>query len=195
MKVCIVQPPYSTDFSQSDKYFEWYVEAFEKCDETMDLIVFPEASDIPCMAHSAEDIETAYDKYFDKLLNCAVETAKRCDAVVFFNAHDKNEKGFYNTTFAINRAGEIAGKYNKQHLTPKEVDVYGLVSDYTFEHSVPDVVVIDGIRYCFLTCYDFYFYEAFPAIARQYPDIIIGCSHQRSDKQCALEIMNRFLRL
>lgn len=192
MKVCIVQPPYSTDFSQSDKYFKWYMEAFEQCDESMDIIVFPEASDIPCMAHSADDIKTSYNKFFDKLLNKAIETAKRCDAVVFFNAHDKNEKGLYNTTFAINRAGEIAGKYNKQHLTPKEVSVYEMVSDYTFEHSIPDIVEIDGIRYCFLTCYDFYFYEAFPTIARQYPDIIIGCSHQRSDMQSALETMNRF---
>ena len=94
MKVCIVQPPYSTDYSQSDKYFEWYMEAFDKCDESMDLIVFPEASDIPCMAHSADDIKNSYDKYFDKLLSCAIHTAKRCNAVVFFNAHDKNEKVF-----------------------------------------------------------------------------------------------------
>lgn len=66
------------------------------------------------------------------------------------------------------------------------------MSDYTYEHSVPQVIEIDGIRYCFLTCYDFYFYEIFPAIARQKPDIIIGCSHQRSDKQSALETINRF---
>jgi len=192
MKVCIVQPPYSTDFSQSQKYFEWEMQAFDKCDESMDLIVFPEAADIPCMAHSAENMAESHAKYFSKLYEKACETARRCNAVIFFNAHDKSEKGLYNTTFAIDREGNLAGKYNKEHLTPKEVSVYKAVSDYSFEHTSPTVIEIDGLRYCFLTCYDFYFYEAFPTIARQYPDIIIGCSHQRSDKQSALETMSRF---
>lgn len=93
MKVCIVQPPYSTDFSQSEKYFKWEMEAFDRCDESMDLIVFPEATDIPCMAHSAEDVIESYEKYFDRLYTKACETAKRCNAVLFFNAHDKTEKG------------------------------------------------------------------------------------------------------
>ena len=52
---------------------------------------------------------------------------------------------------------------------------------------------LDGIRYGFLTCYDFYFYEAFAALARKQLDIIIGCSLQRSDTHKALEIMGRFL--
>lgn len=192
MKVAIVQPPYSTDHSLSDEYFKWEIEAFDACDETMDLIVFPESSEVPCMAHSYEDVVRSHTKYFDALMKKACETAARCDAVVFFNAHDKTEKGYYNTTFAINRSGELVGKYNKEHLTPKEVAVYNMVSDYSFEHSVPTLIEIDGLRYCFLTCYDFYFYENYPMIARQRPDIIIGCSHQRSDKQSALETMTKF---
>lgn len=192
MKVCIVQPPYSTDFTRSDEYFKWEMETFDKCDSSMDLIVFPECTDVPCMAHSAEDVVESYEKYFDTIYEKACETAKRCDAVVFFNAHNKTEKGLYNTTFGIDREGNLAGIYNKQHLTPKEVAVYDMVSDYSFEHSAPTVVEIDGLRYGFLTCYDFYFYEAFPTLARQNLDIIIGCSHQRSDKQSALETMSRF---
>ncbi len=192
MKVCIVQPPYSTDFSESEKYFQWEMDAFDRCDDSMDLIVFPEATDIPCMAHSAENVVESYTKFFDPLYKKAIETARRCNAIVFFNAHNKTEKGLYNTTFAIDRQGKLAGIYNKQHLTPKEVAVYHMVSDYSFAHSAPTVIEIEGLRYCFLTCYDFYFYEAFPTIARQKPDIIIGCSHQRSDKQSALETMSRF---
>lgn len=192
MKVCIVQPPYSTDFSQSDKYFKWEMEAFDKCDDSIDLIVFPESTDIPCMAHSKDDVMESWTKYFERLYEKAVETAKRCNAIVFFNAHDRDEKGLYNTTFAIDRKGNLAGKYNKEHLTPKESAVYNIESQYSYEHSAPTVVEIEGLRYCFLTCYDFYFYEAFPAIARQKPDIIIGCSHQRSDKQSALETMSLF---
>ena len=192
MKVCIVQTPYSTDYSKSDEYFKWEMEAFDRCDPTMDLIVFPEATDTPCMAHSADDVVNSYNKYFNALFEKACETAKRCNALLFLNAHSKTEKGLYNTTYAIDRNGKLAGTYDKQHLTPKESAVYNVVSDYSYEHSVPTVIEIDGLRYCFLTCYDFYFYEAFPTLARQKPDIIIGCSHQRSDKQSALETMSKF---
>ena len=191
MNVCIVQPPYSTDYTLSDRYFQWELDAFDRCNESMDLIVFPESSATPCMAHSAEQLRTSYDRYFHRLVDKARETAKRCDAIVFFNAHDKRDTGYYNTTFAIDRQGNIVGKYDKQHLTPGEVSKMQLQGDYTFEHTTPTVVEIEGLRYCFLTCYDFYFYEAYPTIARLYPDIIIGCSHQRSDKQSALEVMNR----
>ena len=51
---------------------------------------------------------------------------------------------------------------------------------------------IEGVRYAFLTCYDFYFYENFSNIARWKPDVIIGCSHQRSDTFRALDIINTF---
>ena len=44
-----------------------------------------------------------------------------------------------------------------------------------------------------MTCYDFYFYEGFAPLARQNIDIIIGCSHQRTDTHEALSIINRFL--
>lgn len=57
MKVCIAQPPYSTDFSQAEEYFRWEMEAFDRCDESMDLIVFPESADSPCMAHSEDDVK------------------------------------------------------------------------------------------------------------------------------------------
>lgn len=52
---------------------------------------------------------------------------------------------------------------------------------------------LDGIRYAFMTCYDFYFYEAFARIAREKVDVIIGCSLQRSDTHSAIELMCRFL--
>ena len=192
MKVCIVQPPYSTDFSQSEKYFRWEMEAFDKCDETMDLIVFPEAADTPCMAHSAKDVHESMNKYADAIFQKATETAKRCNAIVFFNGHEKSGNNHYNTTFAIDRSGNLVGKYRKQHLTPKEVSVYKAISDYSFEYTPTTVITIEGLRFCFLTCYDFYFYEAFPTLARQHPDIIIGCSHQRSDMQSALNTINSF---
>ena len=52
---------------------------------------------------------------------------------------------------------------------------------------------MEGLRFGFLVCYDFYFYENFANMARQNLDIIIGCSHQRSDTHASLEISCRFL--
>ena len=194
MKICIIQTAYSTDYEKSDLYFEEELRLIDMCDESMDIIVLPEACDIPCLADTRERSELASKKYNKRLLDAVAETAKRCNAIVFVNARsfDESENG-RNTTYAFDRNGNIVGKYFKQHLTPGEVTKMRLDSAYTFEHSEPTVVEIEGIRFAFLTCYDFYFYESFANIARQNVDVIIGCSHQRSDTHRALEIFSQNL--
>ena len=124
--------------------------------------------------------------------------AKRCEAIVFFNAADKTPTGWRNTTYALNREGKLVGKYYKAHPAPSEVkrEKDGgneLDVSYSYEFRSPDVIDIEGIRFGFMTCYDFYFYESFAPLARQGVDVIIGCSHQRTDTQEALSIINRFL--
>ena len=193
MKVCVIQPPYSTDFSRIDEHFKIELDLLAQCDESMDLIVLPEASDIPCLAGSKENADAASAKYKQPILDACMETAKRCNAMVFVSARSDCENGQRNSTYAINRQGEVVGIYDKQHLTPGEVSKIKLDSDYTFEFSEPTVIEMEGLRFGFLTCYDFYFYEAFANMARQNLDIIIGCSHQRSDSQLALDIIGRFL--
>lgn len=193
MKVCIIQPEYSVDYNRSDELFNTYIDYLKKCDNSMDIIVLPESSDCPALAKTKEQSEKNSEKYCEILLSEASETAKRCNALVFVNARSKSEKGLRNTTYVFNRSGEIAGKYYKQHLVPSEVSVMELDSDYSFEFSEPTVIEVEGIRFAFLVCYDFYFYEAFANIARQNVDVIIGCSHQRSDTHRALMIMSQFL--
>lgn len=193
MKACIIQPPYSRDLSYSDEYFEYKIQCLHDCDETVDIIVLPEYSDVPCATSTLEETLYYHKKYIDRLLNTCIETAKRCNAVVFVNALYDIGGNYRNTTYAYNRKGELVGQYFKKHLPPLELNTLALDSKYTFEFSEPYVIEIDGLRYGFLTCYDFYFYEAFPAIARKNVDIIIGCSLQRSDSHDAIEIMCRFL--
>lgn len=55
------------------------------------------------------------------------------------------------------------------------------------------MIEIEGIRFGFLVCYDQYFHEAFSNMARQNLDVVIACSHQRSDTHEALKIMTQFL--
>ncbi|MBQ5746548.1 MAG: hypothetical protein IIV81_01285, partial [Clostridia bacterium] len=100
---------------------------------------------------------------------------------------------YRNTTYAYDREGRLVGQYYKKHLPPLELEELELDSAYTFEYSEPYVIEIEGLRYAFLTCYDFYFYEAFARIAREKVDIIIGCSLQRSDSHDSIETTCKFL--
>lgn len=193
MKVCIIQPAYSVEYLKSEEYFSKQLELIKQCDSSMDIIVLPESCDIPCLAPSKEKGEDSYKKFNKMFLDEVSATAKRCNAIVFANARDNIKGKLRNTTYAFNRQGEIVGKYYKQHLTPGEVSKIRLDSEYSYEFSEPTIIEIEDIRFAFLTCYDFYFYEAFANIARKNPDIIIGCSHQRSDTHLAIETMCKFL--
>ncbi len=153
----------------------------------------PEYSDVPCVTSTKEETFFYHKKYINTLLDKCAETAVRCGALVFVNALCDVGKNYRNTTYVFNKNGEIAGKYFKKHLPPLEQEVLEPDSDYTFEFSETYILEIDGLRYGFLTCYDFYFYEAFANIARHNADIIIGCSLQRSDSHDAIETMCRFL--
>lgn len=193
MKVCIIQPLYSADWNDSEKLFQWQLDIMDRCDESMDLIVLPESTDVPAYAKAFEQHRESYRRYNKAILDKASETAKRCNSVLFINALYDSGVGLRNTTYAFDRNGNVVGHYFKQHPTNGEVFNRELDSEYSYEFSEPTYIDIDGIRYCFLTCYDFYFYESFANVARRKPDIIIGCSHQRTDRQDALDMMCRFL--
>ena len=55
MKACIIQPPYSRDVSHSDEYFEYKINMLNKCDDSIDIIVLPEYSDVPCATATKEE--------------------------------------------------------------------------------------------------------------------------------------------
>ena len=181
MRACIIQPPYSKDSSNSDEYFDYKIQQLDKCDETVDIIVLPEYSDVPCATATREETIFYHNKYINILLNKCIETAKRCNALVFVNALYEENNNFRNTTYVYNRKGALIGKYFKKHLPPLELNTLELDSDYTFEFSEPYVIEVDGLRYGFLTCYDFYFYESFANIARKNVDIIIAVSYTHLD--------------
>ena len=163
-----------------------------------DLVVLPEYCDIPAAQSCKTNFHASMEKYNAIIKEKAIAAAKRCHSMLFFNAADKTPTGWRNTTYALDREGNIAGKYYKAHPAPSEVKTEkqgGNEVDvsYSYEFRQPDVIEIEGIRFGFMTCYDFYFYENFAPLARQNVDVIIGCSHQRTDTHEALSIINRFL--
>ena len=198
MRACIIQPYYSIDPKDTEKCFNDMAALIDKCDDSLDLIVLPEYSDIPAAQSCKADFDAAIVRYNDIIMEKARETAMRCNAVVFVNAGYETEDGYRNTTHAIDRKGNIVGRYFKAHPAPSEVKGAdkggnGMDVGYSYDYAEPYVIEIEGVRYGFMTCYDFYFYEAFAQLARQNPDVIIGCSHQRTDTHEALSVINRFL--
>ena len=193
LKACVFQPPYALNVADVDATMQWEFDQLRRCDESLDLIVLPEASDRQARVKDRAEIDALTKKYHEPLLALCAETAKRCRATVFVNALDRTPTGARNTTFAFDKTGACVGKYDKEHLTAGEHRKWGFDASYMWEWSEPKILEIDGVRYAFLTCYDFYFYENFANIARRKPDVIIGCSHQRSDRHDALEMFGRFV--
>lgn len=192
MKTCVIQPYYPLSGETAEDCFEKELSYLAACDPSMDLIVMPEYSDVPALMRSREEVIAFHEASIGKLLGAAADTAKRCDAVVFVNGLCKTDTGYRNTTYAFDRRGTLAGQYFKRHLPPVELFKTKLDKSYTLESDEPYTIEIDGVCYAFLTCYDFYFYEAVSRIAREKPDIIIGCSHQRSDGHDFLLTCSKF---
>lgn len=191
LKARVIQPYYALEDGGLVESYRWELEQLGKCDESLDLIVLSEFSDVPGKASTEEFFAQVADVY-DDYRNLLSETARRCNAIVIAGCVENTETGPRNATLVYKRDGSRAGIYFKQHLTRGEWETKGLDRSYTQEWSAPAMLEIDGLKLAFLTCYDFYYYENFANIARYKPDIIIGCSHQRSDPHEILGIINSF---
>ena len=192
MKARVIQPLFAQDRPGLDKSFEWTIKALDKCKPGLDIIVLPEFSEVPGATPDPADFLKIAREYGPVLLKACSETARRCKALVFVGCIDTGCEVPRNATFVYDREGNLIGKYYKENLTAGEWKKYGLDKSTNMEWTKPLMMDIEGVRYAFLTCYDFYFYENYSNIARWKPDVIIGCSHQRSDPFRALDIINSF---
>jgi len=193
MKATIYQSEFCSNAARAEISFANTVEMLKNCTEGADVIVLPESADVPYAPATKDEYEAFASTHTHILLETAAQTAKRCHSIVFINASDCIDGVFANTTFVFDRQGNVIGKYLKQHLTPGEVTKLKLNSAYTYEYNEPLVIEIEGVKYCFLTCYDFYFYEMYSHIAQKKPHVIIGCAQQRSDPHATAGIYARFL--
>ncbi|MCQ2445302.1 MAG: hypothetical protein MJ141_00260 [Clostridia bacterium] len=194
MKVSVIQPYYSMKYEDMETCFQGMLGLMDACDESMDIIVLPEYCDIPAATPNGEAFHQAVEKYNAVVAEKASALAKRCHAIVFANFAYEGR----NTTHAFDREGNVVGRYYKTHPAPSEVKTLaeggnGMEVGYSYHYEEPYVLELEGLRSGFMTCYDFYMYEAFAAIARKNVDIIIGCSHQRTDTHLALDIIGQFL--
>ena len=191
MKSRVIQPLFAMDEAGLDKSFEWTLKELDRCDPSLDIVVLPEFSEVPGKTSYEGFLETV-DKYGPTLLEACERTARRCSTLVFCGAIDTSFDVPRNAIFVFGRDGSLLGKYYKEHLTAGEWQKYGLDKSYTEEWNKPFILDIEGVRYMFLICYDFYFYENYSNIARWKPDVVIGASHQRSDPHHVLDIIDQF---
>lgn len=191
MKSRVIQPLFAQDEAGLDESFEWTLRELDRCDASLDIVVLPEFSEVPGKTTYPGFLETVH-KYGPVLLDKCAETARRCSTLVFCGAIDTSWDVPRNAIYVFGRDGSVLGKYFKEHLTAGEWKKYGLDNEYTREWTQPYILDIEGVRYMFLICYDFYFYEAYANIARWKPDVIIGSSHQRSDPHHVLDIIDEF---
>ena len=191
MKARVIQPLFAQDEVGLDKSYEWTLRELSKCDPSLDIVVLPEFSEVPGKTTNEGFLEAVH-KYGPALLEACAETARRCNALVFCGAIDTSWDVPRNAIFVFGRDGSVLGRYYKEHLTAGEWKKLGLDNSYTREWQQPYILDIEGVRYMFLICYDFYFYEAYANIARWKPDVIIGASHQRSDPHHVLDIIDIF---
>ena len=198
MKVCVIQPYYSLNPADTGKCWQGMIDLLDQCDDSLDLIVLPEYADIPAAQTSKDDFHASIEKYNAEILDRAKAAAVRCSAVVFVNAAYDAGSGWRNTTHAIDRKGNIVGCYFKAHPAPSEAKTESQGGNemdvaYSYRPEEPYTIEIEGVKYGFMTCYDFYFYESFAPLARKNVDVIIGCSHQRTDAHSTLDMIHRFL--
>ena len=191
LKTRVLQPPYAADAKGEPASSQWLLDELGKCDESLDLIVLPEFSDVPARLGGVE-FHVAASNNNARLLAACAETAKRCKSMLFVNALYETPQGWRNTTHAFDRTGTCVGRYFKRHVTAGEHVKLGLDVSYTEKWEEPYVLELEGIRFAFLTCYDFYFYESFANLARYKPNVLVGCSLQRSDPLHVLKFINAF---
>jgi len=136
-----------------------------------DLLLLPEVSDWFC------NFTTTGRKEFDRRKGNRIrdfwsETARKNRCYVAYSAYRYDKKGvLYNSIQMIDRQGEIAGVYNKNHLFIGENTDRGV----SYEEGTPLISCDFGTVGCAI-CYDLNFDELRAAYAKQKPDLILFSS-------------------
>lgn len=192
MKLCAIQVPFADSPEDAVKSVEMMIAQLQQCDNSCDIILTPEYSNAPGRIPAARLKEFA-SAQTRKLIPSAVETARRCHAIVAVNFLAEVSPGeFRNITRIFDRQGNCAGEFHKQHLPEAEKQL-GVSFNYTFDNNPPPIVEIEGIRFGFLICYDTYFTEYIAHLIKWQPDLILVSSFQRAEKQEVLRFMNQNL--
>ncbi|WP_127581670.1 carbon-nitrogen hydrolase family protein [Paenibacillus koleovorans] len=174
---CLGPPPYHIDpevpyeLAVERMKAHWQRELDRVLPDRPDLIVLPEACDRPYY----EPVETRnafYRVRGNQIRDLLAENARRHHCYITYPAHIELADGTWrNSLQLIDRQGNVAGTYHKNHLVPVENTVGGL----SYGHEVP-LVETDFGRVAFAICFDLNFDELRLKIAGLKPDLIVFAS-------------------
>lgn len=184
MKVCAFQPKYPYKAEETDEYSQFLLDTLDQCDDSLDLIVLPECCNAPSGYSGSEEFLYYVNKNTGPLLAKVKETAIRCKAMVSVNLYVLcEETGRYrNTTMFYGRDGELLGRYLKQHLPVTELKEKMVDDSYITDYMPPTVIEAEGVRFGFLTCYDYYYNEYIAHMVTQDLDVVLAPAHQRGER-------------
>ncbi len=134
-----------------------------------DLVVLPEG----CASYAGYGPEkklAVVRKFGDRLLKLFQAYAHEHACYLSFNAYRERPDGrFGNTTFFLDREGDVIAVYDKVYPTPGEIEwkEFPIVPG-----EGPVVVETDFGRVGFATCFDLNFRDLIEAYAREKPDVI-----------------------
>jgi predicted amidohydrolase len=131
-----------------------------------DLAVFPEAS----MVRFGTELRAAAEPLDGPWVTALREAAREHGTAVIAGVFEPaDEARVYNTSVAIDAAGQLVGTYRKIHL----FDAFGdLESERVAPGDTPVVVELAGVRVGLITCYDIRFPELARALVDQGAELL-----------------------
>lgn len=126
--------------------------------EDADLAVFPEAAQV----RFGNDLKALAEPLDGPFVTALRETARERSTAIIAGVFEPAPDGrVYNTSVAIDSAGELAGVYRKIHL----FDAFNFAESAAMAPGTEPVVVdLAGIRIGLATCYDIRFPELFRSL-------------------------------
>jgi len=135
-----------------------------------DLIVVPEACDRPG-GFSGEKLRDYYDIRQSQIQEFFARTARQNNCYIVYSAHREMPDGTRrNSSVLIDRNGDVAGIYNKNHPTIGEIE-----KDILCGRDAP-VIECDFGRVALAICFDLNFDELRLKYAKAKPDLVIFSS-------------------
>jgi len=148
----------------------WRSEFAQVLPDHPDLIVVPEACDRPG-GFSDEKLRAYYEIRKDQVLEFFARTAKENNCYIVYSAYRQMADGTRrNSSILIDRKGNIAGTYNKNHPTIGEIEGGTLCG------SEAPIIECDFGRVAMAICFDLNFDELRLKYVKSKPDLIIFSS-------------------
>lgn len=139
-----------------------------------DLIVLPESVDCWQGMSRAQVRDWVVHIRGDGLLKAFQAYAKKHRSYLVFNSYRQRSDGrFANSTFALDRDGDVVAVYDKAYPTKWEIECPHLT---IVPGERPVAVDTDFGRLSFVTCFDLNFRDLMEAVASLKPDVVAFCS-------------------